>query len=311
LNDCGPTPRLIQISPEVAAAVVDGRGVVALESSVISQGLPRPHNLETALACESAVRETGAIPATTAVINGTVKVGLTQPELQRLALEDGIVKAGTRDLAYAAIMGVSAATTVGATIALANMSGIRVMATGGIGGVHRGYENHGDVSHDLTQLTTSPVIVVSAGFKSILDLPRTLEWLETLGVSVYGFQTEQLPNFYSAYSGFSVPRLDTFQSVADAYLAGIEFNPGHGMVVTNPPPPSLAFTPSELDEIVNRALIESESAGVTGKQVTPDLLRRIGESSAGRSIELNKRLLIANALLAGDVAQSLATAGCG
>jgi pseudouridine-5'-phosphate glycosidase len=296
---------IVRASGEVQQALADGKPVLALESSVISQGLPRPRNLEAALSCEEAARRLGVVPATTAVIDGTIRVGLTEAELERMANSNGIGKAGSRDLAAAAASGQTMATTVGASITLARLAGIEVMATGGIGGVHRGYNHQMDVSHDLTALATTPCIVVCAGFKSILDLPRTLEMIETLGISLVGLETSQLPDFYSRDSGFQVPSMSVSR-VAATWRVQRELGLTTAMVVANPPPEHLALEHTEMDAMVEAALAQAESKSVHGKDVTPFLLERIAQTSSGRSVELNVELLRSNVMAGARIALAIA-----
>ena len=299
-------PDIFRLSHEVESALADGRPVVALESSVISQGLPRPKNLAAAIACEQAVRDAGAVPATIAVVDGLVRVGLDRPDLDRLAGEDGIGKAGARDLGWAVTTGATLATTVGATITIAHAVNIAVMATGGVGGIHRGYEHHADASHDLTALAQTPVVVVSAGFKSILDLPRTLEVLETMGVAVVGFGTSRLPDFYSRDSGFEIPRANDARQVASMLRSQVRLGLSSAIVVANPPPVELSFARGELHDMVTKAVQASAAAGVAGKSLTPYLLGQIATLSGGRSIELNVALLLSNARVGAEIAGAVA-----
>lgn len=299
-------PDSMGVQEEVAVALTEGRPVVALESSVIAQGLPRPANVEAAMGCEAAIRSEGAVPATIAVIDGLVKVGLSAAEIEWLASGTKVEKAGARDLGRAVASGASMATTVGATVIVARRTGIRVMATGGVGGAHRGVQLTGDVSNDLHALAATPVVVVSTGFKSILDLPRTLESLETLGVSLIGFQTANLPDFYRTSSGFVVPRLDTEEGVARMRTAQDSLGLTQAIVVANPPPVELAFSDRTLTAMVESATRSAAREGIAGKSLTPYLLGKIAELSGGRSVALNIALLVSNASLAARISSALA-----
>jgi pseudouridylate synthase len=298
---------VIRVLPEVEAALADGRPVVALETSIVAQGLPHPKNLEAALSCEEAVRGRGAVPATMAVVDGEVRVGLAPVELAHLgdpARE--VAKLSARDLGRACAMGLTGATTVAATCALAARVGIRFLATGGIGGVHRRRPGRPeDQSADLWELARSPVAVVCAGAKSILDLPATLERLESLSVPVWGYGCDQFPAFYAAFSGRPVPRLDTEEQVARALGSTWQLG-GAGAVLAVPPPEELAGAAG----IVEQALAETEE--IEGQAATPAALARIAELSGGRSVEVNIRLVVRNAEVAAGCAaafSSLATGG--
>lgn len=293
------------VAPEVQTALQAGRPVVALESTVISHGLPRPLNLETARRCETAIREEGAVPATVGIIKGKIVVGLNDTELETLALTDGVRKVSRRDFAIAIARGEHGATTVAGTMIAAHMAGIRLFATGGIGGVHRG--EAGDISADLPELARTPVAVVCAGAKSILDLPRTLEWLETAGVPVIGYQTDTFPAFYSSSSGLPVDvRVDTPAEAASILHFQWSLGFGSGMLLTVPPPEDSALPAHEMETAVEQALLAAEKHGVRGKAITPFVLARVSELTAGRSLTINVALLEKNARVAAQVAVELA-----
>lgn len=298
----------MDLSPEVAAALARGDAVVALESTLICHGIPRPRNLELALAVENAVRAEGAVPATIAVLDGRLRVGLDQAELRALAMADGVVKCSTRDLAWVAAAGMSGATTVAGTIYVAARAGLRVMATGGLGGVHRGGERSLDVSADLPELVRSPVAVVCSGAKSILDLPRTLEVLETLGVPVLGIGTGELPAFYARESGLPIPRLADAAAVVAAMCGQAGLGWPSGLVLANPPPADLAMPAAAVERLVADALAACRAAGVSGKAETPFLLAHMAKASGGRTVALNEALVLANARMAAIVARGWAEA---
>jgi pseudouridine-5'-phosphate glycosidase len=295
----------LSVAPEVYQALRSGQPVVALESTVISHGLPRPINLETARRCEAVIREEGAVPATVGVIKGRIVVGLNNAELETLALSEGVRKVSRRDFAIAIARREHGATTVAGTMIAAHMAGIRLFATGGIGGVHRG--DAGDISADLPELARTPVAVVCAGAKSILDLPRTLEWLETAGVPVIGYQTDTFPAFYSASSGLPVDaRVDTPAEAASILHLQWSLGFESGMLLTVPPPEDLALSPHEMEAAVEQALLVAEKKGVRGKAITPFVLARVSELTAGRSLTINTALLERNARVAAQVAVELA-----
>ncbi len=295
-------------SPEVAAALAAGAPVVALESTIVAHGLPWPQNLEVAHELERAVRRGGATPATIAVVEGRPCVGLAPDQLERLAREGSrFVKAGATDLAVAVARGGSAATTVSATAQLAVGAGIRVFATGGIGGVHRG--DAFDVSHDLVALSRLPLAVISAGAKSILDLPRTLEALETLGVLVLGYRTSELPAFYRRSSGLPLPhRVDRLDEAAAICLAHWRQMAGQGVLVANPIPAEAELPAEFVERVLERALGAAAERGLGGKALTPFLLAEIARASAGRSIEANRALAIHNAEVGAELAAALCAA---
>lgn len=297
--------KAVLLGEEVREALDAGRPVVALESSVIAQGLAPPHNLEVARACEQAIRAAGAVPATTALIEGTLRAGLTDAELQRLADPSRErLKAAARDLPFAAAGRKDAGTTVSATCVLADAAGIRFFATGGIGGVHREAEKTFDVSQDLGAIAACNVAVVTAGAKSILDLPRTLEVLETLGVPVVGFGVREFPAFYSSRSGLPLEQsVSSAQEAAALLRARWELLGQQGGVVLANPVPAEAELPAEqIEQIIESALERARSEGIRGKAVTPYLLAEIGRQSSGESVKANLALLVDNARVAAEIA---------
>jgi len=300
---------MFHVSPEVADAVRGGRPVVALESTLIAHGLPFPANLDTALESEAAVRAAGAIPATVAVWHGVPTVGLTGEQLRELATATGVVKASRRDLGAAVALRQLAATTVSATMALAHKAEIRVFATGGLGGAHRPPAPASDISADLTELGRTPVLVVCAGAKSILDLPRTLELLETLGVPVLGYRTAAFPEFYLGLrEGAGLPvsaRVESPAEAAAVFAAHVQLG-GGGALLAQPCPADVAVAPAAFDAALAVALAEAAAAGIRGPAVTPFLLARLAELTAGRTLAANRALIVANAALAAEVAVKLA-----
>ena len=296
----------LQIAPEVAAALAAGGPVVALESTIISHGMPYPRNLETARRVEAVIRHQGAVPATIAVLDGRLRVGLGEAELERLATEAGLAKLSRRDLPIALATGGSGATTVAATMIVAAAAGIAVFATGGIGGVHRGGESSLDISADLEELARTPVAVVCAGAKAILDLPRTLEYLETRGVPVIGFQTTIFPAFYTRDSGLPVDhRAGSADEVARIMAAQWRLS-GGGLVVANPITPAEELDPMVIDEAIATALAEAERDGIRGKAVTPYLLERLEALTGGTSLDANIALVLDNAAVGAAIAVAYA-----
>jgi pseudouridine-5'-phosphate glycosidase len=293
-----------QIQPEVQNALDASVPTVALESALISHGLPYPQNLETAQALEQAVWENGAVPATIAIIEGKIRVGLTEGELERLATQEGVRKVSRRDLSIAVARGEDGATTVAATMYVTALAGIQVMATGGIGGVHRGQPF--DISADLPELAQTRVAVVCSGAKSILDLPLTLEWLETHGVPILGYGTDEFPAFYSRESGLPVDaRVDTPEEVASIIRAKWELGLEGGVLVTVPVPEE-AELPCELaEQAIERALAAAQEKGLTGKALTPFLLSQIAQLTEGDSVEANVALLKNNAAVAARISGAL------
>ncbi len=294
----------LDIHPEVAAALKEGRPVVALESTIISHGMPYPQNVETALRVEAAIRENGAVPATIAVIGGRLKAGLSPEEIEYFGKKGrAIAKASRRDLALLCARGEDGATTVTTTMIIAHMAGIQIFATGGIGGVHRGAETTMDISADLEELAQTPVMVICAGAKSILDLGLTLEYLETKGVPVLGYQTKELPAFYTRQSGFSVDyRVDTPAELAKALYTQRQLGLKGGMLVTNPIPEEYSMPKEVIDAAIDQAIRESREQGVKGKETTPFLLARVAELTGGESLASNIELVLNNARLAARTA---------
>ena len=298
--------KYLDIKPEVAEALAAGKPVVALESTIISHGMPYPQNVETALAVEKIIRENGAVPATIAVIGGRLKAGLTEEEIEYFGKKGmEITKASRRDLAVLCARGEDGATTVTTTMMIAHMAGIRVFATGGIGGVHRGAETTMDISADLEELAQTPVMVVCAGAKSILDLGLTLEYLETHGVPVIGYGTKELPAFFTRKSGFSVDyRMDTPEEIAAAFKTQNEMGLRGGMLVTNPIPEEYSMDADFINGAIANAVREAEEKGIHGKATTPFLLAKIKELTGGNSLESNIQLVFNNARLAAKTAKA-------
>jgi len=294
------------LSPEVSEALATGKPVVALESTIISHGLPRPRNLEAAKEFEEILRSKGVTPATIAILDGVPQIGLDATGVDRIANED-LVKASVRDIPILAAKKASGATTVAATAHLASLAGIRVFATGGLGGVHRGAIDTFDESADLSTLAVTPITVVSAGVKSVLDIPATLERLETLSVPVIGYRTKKFPAFWLTDSGYTLDwQLDSPAEIAAAMKAQDELGHGQGIVVANPIPLQQQWDPTEHDRVLAIAFEASKKAGVTGKAVTPFLLGFIVEESGGRSLEVNLDLARNNVRVAGEIAKSWA-----
>ena len=299
--------RYLDVSPEVAEALRLGRPVVALESTIISHGMPYPQNVETALAVEDIIRANGAVPATCCIIGGRLKAGCTKEQIEYLGREGTrITKASRRDLAVLAARGMDGATTVTTTMIIAHMAGIRVFATGGIGGVHRGAETTMDISADLEELAHTPVMVICAGAKSILDLGLTLEYLETHGVTVLGYGTEELPAFYTRRSGFRVDyRVDTPEELAKIFRTGLDLGLGSGMLVTNPIPEEYSMDPAVINAAIDEAIESANALGIHGKETTPFLLAKVVELTGGDSLESNIQLVLNNARLAARTAALL------
>ena len=299
--------KYLDIKPEVAEAIAAGKPVVALESTIISHGMPYPQNVETALAVERIIRENGAVPATIAIIGGRLKAGLTEAEIEYFGKKgQAIHKASRRDLAVLCARGEDGATTVATTMIIAHMAGISVFATGGIGGVHRGAETTMDISADLEELAQTPVMVVCAGAKSILDLGLTLEYLETKGVPVIGFGTKELPAFYTRQSGFSVDyRIDTPEELAAAFRAGQDMGLRGGMLVANPIPEEFSMPKDVIDRAIDQAIAECGEQGIHGKETTPFLLARVAELTGGDSLASNIRLVFHNAAVAAKTAVAM------
>lgn len=297
----------LSISPEVAQALKENKPVVALESTIISHGMPYPQNVETAMRVEQVIRDNGAIPATIAIIGGKLKAGCTPEEIEYLGKKgQAVIKASRRDLPVLIARGEDGATTVTTTMIIAAMAGIKVFATGGIGGVHRGAETTMDISADLEELAQTPVMVICAGAKSILDLGLTLEYLETKGVPVIGFGTEELPAFYTRHSNFKVDyRIDTPQELAAAFRAKLDMGLKGGMLVTNPIPEQYSMPQEVIDKAINEAVEESHRLGIKGKDTTPFLLAKIKDLTGGDSLASNIQLVLNNAKLAALTAKEL------
>ena len=301
--------KYLDVAPEVAAAVAAGKPVVALESTIISHGMPYPQNVETALKVEQIIRENGAVPATIAVIGGRLKAGCTKEEIEHLGKAGpAVAKASRRDLAVLVSKGADGATTVTTTMIIAHMAGIQIFATGGIGGVHRGAETTMDISADLEELAHTPVMVVCAGAKSILDLGLTLEYLETHGVPVIGYGTKELPAFYTRRSGFSVDyELDSPEELAAAFHTSLELGFQGGMLVTNPIPEEYSMDPAVINKAIDDALAQAKAQGIHGKETTPFLLAKVKELTGGDSLDSNIQLVFNNARLAAKTACALST----
>ena len=297
----------LDLSPEVDVALKAGKPVVALESTIISHGMPYPQNVETALKVEQTIREGGATPATIAIIGGRLKAGLTPVEIEYLGKKGtGVTKASRRDLPVLVARGQDGATTVTTTMIIAAMAGIKVFATGGIGGVHRGAETTMDISADLEELARTPVMVICAGAKSILDLGLTLEYLETKGVPVIGYGTEELPAFYTRKSGFKVDyRVDSPEELAAIFKAKQEMGLGGGMLVTNPIPEQYSMDPMRINKAIDEAVAVAQQRGIHGKETTPFLLAKIKDITGGDSLASNIQLVLNNARLAAKTAASL------
>ena len=300
--------KYLDISPEVKKALDEGRPVVALESTIISHGMPYPRNVETALLVEQTIRDCGATPATIAVIGGRLKAGLSRDEIEYLGKTGrGVAKASRRDLPARVARGADGATTVTTTMIIAHMAGIKIFATGGIGGVHRGAEVTMDISADLEELAQTPVMVVCAGAKSILDLGLTLEYLETHGVPVIGYGTDELPAFYTRKSGFGVDyRVDSPAELAAMFRAQRDLGYKGGMLVTNPIPEEYSMDKAVIDKAIDEALAQAKAQGIHGKETTPFLLAKVVELTGGDSLDSNIQLVLNNARVAAKTACELA-----
>lgn len=298
----------LNVTPEVQQALHDGSPVVALESTIICHGMPYPGNVETALRVEAIIREHGATPATIAIMDGQLKVGISASELEHLGSKGPrVIKASRRDLPFVVARKEDGATTVASTMIIAAMAGIRVFATGGCGGVHRGVEETLDISADLEELSRSTVAVVCSGIKSILDIGRTLEYLETRGVPVLGYKTDTVPAFYTRSSGFPVDyRLDTPREVANAMQIKWSMHLDGGLLITNPVPEAHALDQQDIDAVIDEAIVDMQSRGITGKEATPFLLTRIAERTNGRSLETNIQLVLNNVRVGAEIAVAFA-----
>lgn len=299
--------KYLHIHPEVKRALSEGQPVVALESTIISHGMPYPKNIEMAKNVSKIIRENGAIPATIAIIDGVLKVGLTTEQIEFLGTSKDVLKASRRDLPFIISKKLNGATTVATTMILANLAGVKVFATGGIGGVHRGAQETFDISADLQELANTNVAVVCAGAKSILDIGLTLEYLETNGVPVVGFGTEEFPAFYTRKSGFGVDyKVDSSMEVANALKAKWDLDLKGGMVIGNPIPKEFEMDYDTINSAIESALKEADENNITGKKVTPFLLDKVKTITAGKSLDANIELVYNNAKVAAQIAKDLA-----
>lgn len=297
--------KYIEIHPDIQKAIDEKRAVVALESTIISHGMPYPENVAMALKVEKIIKSEGAMPATIAIIDGIIKVGLTEDEIKYLAQKKDVLKVSKRDFGYCVSQKKTGATTVSGTMLVANMAGIKVFATGGIGGVHRGAELSFDISRDLEELAELDVAVICAGAKSILDLGLTLEYLETKGVELIGYQTKELPAFYSRESGFDLEiKLDSPKEIANLMKAKWSLGIKGGMVIANPIPKAYSQDAKMMNEIITKALEEAKQQGIKGKDVTPFLLAKVKDLTKGVSLEANLELVYNNARLAAQIAKN-------
>lgn len=300
----------LDIKPEVAKALKEGKAVVALESTIISHGMPYPMNVETALKVEEIVRENGAVPATIAILNGRLKVGLTTEEIETLGSGKNVIKTSRRDIPFIIANKADGATTVASTMIIASLAGVKIFATGGIGGVHRGAQETFDISADLQELAHTDVAVICAGAKSILDIGLTLEYLETQGVPVVGFGTDELPAFYTRKSGFGVDyRVDSADQIALALKAKWDLGLSGGVVIANPIPEQYEMDYDDITNAITEALKELKEKGVKGKESTPFLLGKVKEITGGASLDSNIQLVYNNAKVAAEIAVELAKLG--
>ena len=298
--------KYLDIKPEIKKALEEGKAVVALESTIISHGMPYPRNVETALNVEQIIRDNGAIPATIAIMDGKLKVGLSKDEIESLGKSSDAIKCSRRDIPFILAKKLDGATTVASTMLIASMAGIKVFATGGIGGVHRGAQENFDISADLQELAHTDVAVVCAGAKSILDIGLTLEYLETQGVPVVGFGTDELPAFYTSKSGFGVDyRVDTPEELAEALKTKWDLGIEGGVVVANPIPPEYEMDPAVIDSAISEAVREADLKGIKGKESTPFLLAKVKEITGGSSLDSNIQLVYNNAVLGAKIAVEL------
>ena len=298
--------KYLDIKPEIKKALEEGKAVVALESTIISHGMPYPRNVETALNVVQIIRDNGAIPATIAIMDGKLKVGLSKDEIESLGKSSDAIKCSRRDIPFILAKKLDGATTVASTMLIASMAGIKVFATGGIGGVHRGAQETFDISADLQELAHTDVAVVCAGAKSILDIGLTLEYLETQGVPVVGFGTDELPAFYTSKSGFGVDyRVDTPEELAEALKTKWDLGIEGGVVVANPIPPEYEMDPAVIDSAISEAVKEADLKGIKGKESTPFLLAKVKEITGGSSLDSNIQLVYNNAVLGAKIAVEL------
>lgn len=298
--------KYVEYSDEVKKAMEEGKPVVALESTIISHGMPYPQNIETAKACEEIIRENGAVPATTAIIGGKIKIGLSEEELEFMATSKNIIKASRRDFAYIVSRGLNGATTVASTIIASRLAGIKIFVTGGLGGVHRHAETTFDISRDLDELASNDIMIVCAGCKSILDIGLTLEYLETKGVPVFGYQTDYMPAFFTRKSEFKVDyNIKTPKEAAEAANTQWDLGLTGGILLTNPIPESDSMDENKINKAIETALVEAEKKGIHGKETTPFLLSKVLEVTEGKSLEANIALVKNNARLGAEVAKYL------
>lgn len=298
--------KYVEYSDEVKKAMEEGKPVVALESTIISHGMPYPQNIETAKACEEIIRENGAVPATTAIIGGKIKIGLSDEELEFMATSKDIIKASRRDFAYIVSQGLNGATTVASTIIASRLAGIKIFVTGGLGGVHRHAEVTFDISRDLEELAANDIMIVCAGCKSILDIGLTLEYLETKGVPVFGYQTDYMPAFFTRKSEFKVDyNIKNPKEAAEAAKTQWELGLQGGILLTNPIPESDSMDEEKINGAIEKALVEAEEKGIHGKETTPFLLSKVLEVTEGKSLEANIALVKNNARLGAEVAKYL------
>lgn len=297
--------KFIQLSPSVADAINHRKPIVALESTIISHGMPYPENIKVAEKLENIVAQAEVVPATICLMDGKIKVGLDGEELEVLARGDHVAKVSSRDIGRVLTQKQTGATTVASTMKIAAMCGIKVFATGGIGGVHRNAEESFDISNDLIELSRNAVIVVSAGAKAILDLPKTLEYLETMGVPVFGFKTDKFPAFYSAESNLQVDRINSVPDIAEAFKTSCDLGLRAGMLIANPIPKEYEIPFAEMDEYIGTALINAQNNGIFGRELTPFLLANIVKLTKGKSLKTNIELVKNNVQLACAIAKEL------
>ena len=298
--------KYVEYSDEVKKAMEEGKAVVALESTIISHGMPYPQNIETAKACEEIIRKNGAVPATTAIIGGKIKIGLNEEELEFMATSKDIIKASRRDFAYIVSRGLNGATTVASTIIASRLAGIKIFVTGGLGGVHRHAETTFDISRDLEELASNDIMIVCAGCKSILDIGLTLEYLETKGVPVFGYQTDSMPAFFTRKSEFKVDyNIKNPKEAAEAAKTQWDLGLTGGILLTNPIPEEDSMDEEKINKAIEEALKEAEEKGIHGKETTPFLLSKVLEVTEGKSLEANIALVKNNAKLGAEVAKFL------
>ncbi|WP_062552198.1 pseudouridine-5'-phosphate glycosidase [Peptoniphilus phoceensis] len=298
--------KYVEYSDEVKKAMEEGKAVVALESTIISHGMPYPQNIETAKACEEIIRKNGAVPATTAIIGGKIKIGLNEEELEFMATSKDIIKASRRDFAYIVSRGLNGATTVASTIIASRLAGIKIFVTGGLGGVHRHAETTFDISRDLEELASNDIMIVCAGCKSILDIGLTLEYLETKGVPVFGYQTDSMPAFFTRKSEFKVDyNIKNPKEAAEAAKTQWDLGLTGGILLTNPILEKDSMDEEKINKAIEEALKEAEEKGIHGKETTPFLLSKVLEVTEGKSLEANIALVKNNARLGAEVAKFL------